>query len=46
MIAYQLQKDGYSKKILAKALEFSRGLFYYQPRLETPDRELAWDHLA
>jgi len=43
MIAYQLQKDGYSKKILAKALEFSRGLFYYQSCLETPDRVLAWE---
>ena len=43
MIAYQLQKEGYSKKILARTMEFSRGLFYYQPRLEIPDRALAWE---
>ena len=43
MLAHQLQKEGYSKKILAKALGFSRGLFYHQSRMEIKDRLLAWE---
>lgn len=38
-----MQKEGYPKKVLAKTLEFSRGLFYYQSQLETRDRLLAWE---
>lgn len=43
MLAHQIQKEGYSKKILAKALGFSRTLFYHQSRLEIKDRELAFE---
>lgn len=43
MLAHQLQKEGYPKKVLARALEFSRGLLYYQSRLEMKDRVLAWE---
>lgn len=43
MLAYQLQKEGYPKKVLAKALEFSRNLFYHQSHLAVKDRILAYE---
>jgi len=42
MLAYQLKKEGYSKKVLANALSFSRGLFYRKSRLAVKDRLLAF----
>lgn len=43
MTAHQLQKEGYSKQVLAKALEFSRNLFYHESKLEIKDRVLAYE---
>ena len=43
MIAYQLQKEGYSKKVLSQALGFSRNLFYHQSEIEIKDRVLAFE---
>jgi len=43
MTAHQLQKEGYPKQILAKALGFSRNLFYHQSELEVKDRALAYE---
>lgn len=38
-----MQEEGYPKKVLAKSLNFSRGLFYHQSRLEIKDRLLSWE---
>lgn len=43
MLTYMINTaHQYSKRQLAKALGFSRRLFYYQSVLETKDRQLAW----
>jgi putative transposase len=44
MLAYMINATHqYSKHQLAKALGFSRRLFYYQSTLEIKDRQLAWE---
>lgn len=43
MLAHQLQKEGYPKQVLAKALNFSRNLFYHRSMLEAKDRILAFE---